>query len=250
MIILVTNDDGYDSPGLLSLCTALRAVGDVEVLAPERNWTSAGHQRTLDRPLRVRTGRLRDGTSVFTSDGSPSDCVLLALMGVLPRRPSLVVSGINRGGNLGLDVLYSGTVAAASEAVVHGVPGIAVSLDDWMSDDFDAAAQATVKIVRAIERNGILPNTVLNVNVPAIPAAQLKGFEITRLGTRDYGGELVERRDPFGVPYYWIAGRAPVGIDLSGTDFSALAAGKVSVTPLSLDATHVEHLETLAGWEL
>jgi 5'-nucleotidase len=250
MNILVTNDDGYDSPGLLALCTALRAVGDVEVVAPERNWTSAGHQRTIDRPLRVRSGRLRDGSLVHISDGSPSDCVILAVMGLLARRPSIVVSGVNRGSNLGLDVLYSGTVAAAAEAVVHGIPGIAVSLADWMSDDFDGAAQVAVRMIRAVERHGILPQTVLNVNVPAIPAARLSGIAITRLGSRDFGGELVERRDPFGAPYYWIAGRAPTGIDEAGTDFAAIAEGKVSVTPLSLDATHAEHLEALASWEL
>ncbi|HXF85259.1 MAG TPA: 5'/3'-nucleotidase SurE [Anaerolineales bacterium] len=250
--ILVTNDDGVFAPGLLSLVREMRRLGKVSVLAPDRNWSGSGHVKTLDRALRVKEVRLADGTQAFASDGAPSDCVALATLGFFKEPIDLVVSGINAGANLGHDVTYSGTVTAAMEAVIAGIPGIAVSLetvDDHIGDiDYGPAARVASKIVRQVIENGLSHEILLNINVPFLPEDRIRGILLTRQGLRVYHSRLDERIDPRGKPYYWIGGDAPTGVPERGTDVGALAEGFVSVTPLQLDLTAYRALTDLNTW--
>lgn len=250
MHILVTNDDGVHAPGLLALAQAMRPLGDVTILAPDHNWSGGGHVKTLHRPLRVQETTLGDGTPALMSDGAPSDCVALAMLGRVPKI-DLVVSGINSYGNLGHDVTYSGTVTAAMEAVIAGVPGFAFSLaaDDATSErDYDTAARYAYDIVRTAIENGLTADLLLNVNVPCIPAAEIKGLRVVRQGLRVYRDRLDERIDPRGTPYYWIGGEYPTGVPDNGTDFGALQDGYVSILPLHLDLTSYKVLERLGEW--
>ncbi len=252
MHILVTNDDGVGAPGLLALVRAMETIGDVSVLAPDRNWSGAGHVKTLHRPLRVREGALSDGTLALTCDGAPSDCVAVALLGRIPEKVDLVVSGINPYGNLGHDVTYSGTVTAAMEAVIAGVPGFAFSLaaDDTVREwDYDPPAAIARRVVEQAIDQGLEKEMLLNVNVPCLPLDDIKGVRITRLGLRVYRDELEERTDPRGRPYYWIAGEFPTGVPDDGTDFGALADAQVSITPLQLDLTAYRMAQKLSAWE-
>ncbi|HLB49390.1 MAG TPA: 5'/3'-nucleotidase SurE [Anaerolineales bacterium] len=252
MHILVTNDDGVTAPGLAALANALResGLGKVTVLAPNRNWSASGHVKTLHSPLRVRPAKLADGSDALASDGAPSDCVALALLGVVKEKIDLVVSGINPFPNLGHDVTYSGTVTAAMEAVIGHVPGIAVSLDTPRYADYSPAARIAARVAREVIARGLPPHTLLNVNVPGLPENEIKGVRITRQGLSVYLDELDERVDPRGVPYYWIGGEAPTGEPEEGTDFAALADGYVSVTPLQLDLTAHTQIGSLRNWNL
>jgi len=211
--ILVTNDDGVNAPGLFALVQEMRKLGNVTVLAPDRNWSGGGHVKTLDRALRVKEVRLADGTQAFASDGAPSDCVALATLGFFNEPIDLVVSGINAGANLGHDVTYSGTVTAAMEAVIAGVPGIAVSLetlDGHLGEiDYGPAARAASKVVRQVIENGLSHEILLNVNVPFLANEKIRGVVLTRQGLRVYHSRLDERIDPHNKPYYWIGGDAP-----------------------------------------
>lgn len=251
--ILVTNDDGVNAPGLFALTQEMRKLGNVTVLAPDRNWSGGGHVKTLDRALRVKEVRLVDGTQVFASDGAPSDCVALATLGYFKEPIDLVVSGINAGANLGHDVTYSGTVTAAMEAVIAGVPGIAVSLETLDGNvgelDYGPAARATSKIVRQVIENGLSHEILLNVNVPLLADEKIRGIVLTRQGLRVYHSRLDERTDPRNKPYYWIGGDAPTGVPERGTDVGALAEGFVSVTPLQLDLTAYRALTDLNTWQ-
>jgi 5'-nucleotidase len=250
--ILVTNDDGVTAPGLLSLAQELRTIGEVTILAPERNWSASGHSKTIHRPLRVKEAQLSDGTLALTSDGAPSDCVALALLGLLPDQVDLVVSGINPNANVGHDVTYSGTVTAAMEAVIWGVPGIAVSLDSPEDHlgilDYGPAARIARRIAKLVLQHSAPPKTVLNVNIPYLPNDQIQGFVVTRQGLRVYRNRLIRREDPRGKPYYWIGGDAPTGIPEEGTDFWALKNGFTSITPLHLDLTSYKSMDILRGW--
>jgi len=252
MHILVTNDDGVHAPGLLALVEAMKPLGQVTILAPEHNWSGGGHVKTLHRPLRVRETVLADGTPALASDGAPSDCVALALLGRVPP-VDLVVSGINTYGNLGHDVTYSGTVTAAMEAVIAGVPGFAFSLaadDTTLERDYGPPAEIARRVVAAAIAAGLTRDLLLNVNVPAIPAADIRGIRVTRLGLRVYRDKLDERTDPRGQPYYWIGGEYPTGVADEGTDFGALHDGYVSITPLQLDLTHYGMVERIKSWRL
>jgi len=250
--ILVTNDDGINAPGLFALVQEMRKLGKVSVLAPDRNWSGGGHVKTLDRALRGKQVRLAIGTQAFASDGAPSDCVALATLGFFKEPIDLVVSGINEGANLGHDVTYSGTVTAAMEAVIAGVPGIAVSLetlDGHLGDiDYGPAARAASKIVRQVIENGLAHEILLNVNVPFLADDKIRGVVLTRQGLRVYHSRLDERIDPRHKPYYWIGGDAPTGVPEIGTDVGALAEGFVSVTPLQLDLTAYRALTDLKSW--
>jgi 5'-nucleotidase len=250
-MILVTNDDGVDSPGLAALAKALKKVDEVCVIAPNRNWTAAGHSKTLDRPLRVAKVTL-PGTRLqgYSSDGSPSDCVALALLGLAPERPRLVVSGINTGPNMGSDITYSGTVSAAMEAVVSGVPGIAMSLADYYQWDFTYAAHFAARLARRVLQEGIDRDVLLNVNVPPLKRREIKGVQITSLGHREYRDELITRKDPFGRDYYWIGGGPPGGLGEPGTDLHAVGNGFVSITPVQIDLTHHGLMEKISSWRL
>jgi 5'-nucleotidase len=252
MHILVTNDDGITAPGLLALVQEMRTLGQVSVLAPDHNWSASGHVKTLDRPLRVKEVRLADGTPALTSDGAPSDCVALAVHGFLPQEVDLVVSGINPYANIGHDVTYSGTVTAAMEAVIWGVPGVAVSLDSPENHlgalDYGPAARIARRIAQAVIQRGLPAGTLLNVNVPHLPEEEIKGLRVTRQGLRVYHNKLDRRQDPRGHPCYWISGDAPTGIPEEGTDVGALAEGHVSITPLQLDLTAHRALRDLKSW--
>ena len=255
MHILVTNDDGVNAPGLLALAQAIRALGagEVTVLAPDHNWSASGHVKTLERPLRVKEALLMDGSKAWASDGAPSDCVALAVLGFLPTSIDLVVSGINGGPNLGHDLTYSGTVTAAMEAAIWDLPAVAVSLDTpelaTGALDYQPAAAVAKKVVSNVIEHGMPKNTLLNVNVPYRPLDEIRGVRVTRQGLRIYRDELVRRKDPRGRPYYWIGGDAPSGLPEAGTDFGALDEGFVSVTPVQLDLTAHDLLQPLSEWE-
>ena len=251
--IMVTNDDGVQAPGLLALAQEMRNLGRVTVLAPERNWSASGHVKTLHRPMRVRQTTLADGSPALTSDGAPSDCVALALLGVVKEKIDLIVSGINPNPNLGHDVTYSGTVTAAMEAVINGARGLAFSLDSPPEHqgplDYGPAARAALKVARHVLDRGLPDGVLLNVNVPYLQDDAFKGYMITRQGLRVYHDALDARTDPRGKPYYWIGGDIPTGVVEDGTDFGALSAGYVSITPLQLDLTDRPALEALKSWE-
>lgn len=238
--ILVSNDDGIHAPGLTALAKGLAGLGAVYVVAPDRERSTVGHALTLHRPLRVE----RLGPRRYAVNGMPSDCVNLGVLGVLPARPDVVVSGINQGSNLGDDVTYSGTVSAAMEGVLLGVPSLAVSLVE--GDDFEPAGRVARALTELVLRRGLPPDTLLNVNVPA---GEVKGIRFTRLGRRVYSEKVVEETDPRGKTYYWIGGGPPLWEAGEGTDFEAVNAAWVSVTPLHLDLTNHEALRALATWE-
>ncbi|MGH2521204.1 MAG: 5'/3'-nucleotidase SurE [Anaerolineales bacterium] len=245
MHILITNDDGVTAPGLLALKQALDPLGKITVVAPSRNYSAAGHRKTMHKPLRMDPTQLLDDSPAWVCSGAPSDCVALALLGFIKEKVDLVVSGINPHPNLGQDVTYSGTVTAAIEAAIAGVPGMAVSTEAQSLEEYAAAAGIAALIARLIERHGLPANTLLNVNVPDVP---IRGLRVTRQGWRVYRDALVERLDPRGKPYYWIGGEFPTGRADEGTDFWALEQGYVSVTPLQLDLTSYSVMPALEGW--
>jgi len=248
--ILITNDDGIDADALPPLSEALAKLGDVDIIVPERNWSGASHSITLFRPLRVRPTKLRSGRAAFMTDGSPTDCVRLAVLGFLKHRPDIVVSGINRGANMGDDITYSGTVAAAMEGLLSNIPSIAISIGAFGGDiDYGPAASFAALLARNILDRGFAPDSLLNVNVPPLPRDQIAGVEVTRLGKRTYRDQLVERLDPYGNPYYWVGGPAVSDEAEDGTDVAAMRAGKISVTPIALDLTNHALLEELARWD-
>jgi len=250
MRILVTNDDGIDSEGLLALKRSLSSLGEVVVIAPNHNWSAAGHTKTMHKPLRVSRVTLPDGDSGYSSDGTPSDCVALAMLGLAGDRPELVVSGINKGANLGGDITYSGTVAAAMESIVNNVPAIAISLASYVEWQFEAAAEFAARLASRIQEHGMEPSVLLNVNVPNVAKSEIKGIMVTRLGKRIYQDKLIERQDPFGRNYYWIGGDEPSGNAEEGTDIWALANEYISVTPIHMDLTNYAIMDKLKSWNL
>jgi 5'-nucleotidase len=254
MHILLTNDDGIHAPGLQALAHAFRSLGKITILAPDRNWSASGHVKTMHRPLRVRETQLLDGTPALTSDGAPSDCVALALLGLIKEPIDLVVSGINPLANVGHDVTYSGTVTAAMEAAIAGVPGIAFSIDPPNGHvgplDYSTAASVGAEIAKQVMQRQSDGQVLLNVNIPYGTREQIRGVAVTRQGLRVYHDALDERQDPRGRSYYWIGGDAPGGVIEAGTDFWALANHYVSITPLTLDLTDRNRLAVLEAWDL
>ena len=234
VIILVSNDDGIRATGLEALEGALAPLGELWVIAPDRDQSAASHSLTLHRPLRIEElGRRR-----YAVDGTPTDCVNLAVNSILPTRPDLVVSGINHGGNLGDDITYSGTVSAAMEGTLLSVPSIAVSLMSGNGADFEVAAGFAGRLAQAVLAQGLPPDTLLNVNIPPLPDAAVRGYTITRQGKRRYADTIIENVDPRGKKYYWIGGDGMGFVPAEGTDFTAVEGGYVSVTPLHLDLTN------------
>ncbi|MFV1951277.1 MAG: 5'/3'-nucleotidase SurE [Nitrospinota bacterium] len=240
-LILVSNDDGINSLGLLVLSKSLKKLGEVYVVAPDRERSAASHSLTLHKPLRVD----KVAGKMFSVDGTPTDCINLAINSILPRRPALVVAGINKGENLGDDVTYSGTVSAAMEGTLLNIPSIAVSMisKPGRTFKFEMAAAALVKIARYILKDGLPEDTLLNINVPLVK--KVKGVKVTRLGKRIYDDAVVEKRDPRGKKYYWIGGNELRWEGGEGTDFHAISRGYVSITPIHLDLTNYDSLKEL-----
>ena len=241
-LILVTNDDGVHAAGVAALAEALEELGEVWVIAPEREQSACGHALTLHRPVRaVPVGERR-----FAVSGTPSDCVNLGVLGFMPERPVLVASGINHGGNLGDDVTYSGTISAAFEGALLEIPSIALSALVGEHFSFDRCAAFALELTRWALEHARDPNIILNVN---FPVGAFAGVRITKLGKRTYGEGVIERIDPRGRKYYWIGGEPPIWQSGEGTDFEAVNLGYVSITPLHLDMTHHESIARLKPLE-
>lgn len=238
MIVLVCNDDGIRAAGIQALAAALQDLGEVWVVAPDREQSAVSHSLSLHRPLRAE--RLDDRQ--YAVDGTPTDCIILAVSKILPERPAIVVSGINHGGNLADDVTYSGTVSAAIEGTLLGIPSIAVSLVMRGQGRFDVAARFASRLASSVLDQGLAPDTLLNVNVPAIAADEIRGYAITRQGKRRYGDAIVEKVDPRGRKYYWIGGDDLGYVQSEGSDCTAVESGYISVTPLHLDLTNYESI--------
>ena len=246
MNILLTNDDGIQAPALPVLARELSALGHVTTVVPDRDQSATSHSLTLSRPLRIH----RHGDDLVSIDGTPTDCVLIAFHGLFELRPDLVVSGINHGPNMGEDVFYSGTVAAAIEGSMQGVPAIAASLATKEPADFVEPARFIRRLVETMTARGLTGHQLLNVNMPHRPWSDIRGVRLTRLGTRVYSDTLIEKVDPRGRAYYWIGGQDPVWESHEGTDFHAVEHGHISVTPLSLDLTDYHVMVNMEQWEL
>lgn len=243
MKILVSNDDGVHADGIRILSEALRQIADVVVVAPDRNHSGASHSLTLENPLRLESMAHNDFIAV---KGTPTDCVHLAVNALLSPLPDMVVSGINHGANLGDDVIYSGTVAAATEGRHLGLPAMAVSLVG--SEHFASAAHYACRLVQGLMRNPLPADQILNVNVPDLPLAQIKGIRVTRLGCRHPAEAVIVEQDPRGRPIYWIGPPGASQDAGEGTDFAAVEAGYVSITPLQVDITAYRHMDGLQEW--
>ena len=241
--ILVSNDDGIEAPGLVALLEALSSWAEVWVMAPQTEQSASSHALTLQHPLRVRTL----GPRRWSVNGTPTDCVLLAATEFLPEPPDLVISGINEGPNMGEDVIYSGTVAAAMEGAILGFPAMAVSLASRTVLDFRAAAQVSARLAARLLEMPLGDRFLINVNVPPGEPGSLLGYRVTRLGTRVYHDVIVKNRDPRGREYYWIGGSEPSWKDSTDSDFAAVSQGYVSITPLLTDLTDATRLSFLEG---
>jgi 5'-nucleotidase len=244
MRILLSNDDGYFSPGITLLAAALAAHGEVTVVAPERDRSGASNSLTLDRPLSVR----RAHNGFFYVNGTPTDCVHLAVTGLLEHLPDIVISGINLGANMGDDTIYSGTVAAATEGFLLGIPSFAISLVAKGGDHFDTAAAIAVQLVQRFEARPLGQPVLLNVNVPDIPALALRGMQVTRLGKRHKAEPVVKSTTPRGDVVYWVGAAGAAQDSGEGTDFHAVANELVSITPLQVDLTRYSQTQAVQQW--
>lgn len=244
MRILLSNDDGYFAPGIDHLARALADLGEVTVVAPERDRSGASNSLTLDRPLSLR----RTANGYYHVNGTPTDCVHLAVTGMLDTLPDMVVSGINHGANMGDDTIYSGTVAAATEGYLLGVPAIAVSLVGKSGTHFATAAHVAHELVQRYLANPVKEPILLNVNVPDIPLAELKGIKVTRLGRRHKAEPVVKATTPRGETVYWVGAAGEAADAGEGTDFHAVASNYASVTPLQIDLTHSAQLALIQDW--
>ena len=253
MNILVTNDDGIYSPGLLALAKAMKFLGDVTVVAPDKNWSVSGHAKTLRRPLRSKPVKLDSNINAYSIDGTPADCVIISHLGLIKEPIDLVVSGINPFANLGTDLTYSGTVTAAMEAIIWGIPAIAFSIngqDPKMFEQYFSDAGLIAKnVTKSVLDNGNSKEILLNVNIPDLPINKIKGYKVTKQGKRIYQDKLITRQDPNGRPYHWIGGDPPTGIPDEGTDIGALYNDFVSITPIHLDMTSHKDIERLKKYQ-
>jgi 5'-nucleotidase len=247
LLIFLTNDDGIHAPGLNTLAKYMKSFGEILVVAPDREQSASSHSLTLTRPLRIASLE----NNRYAVDGTPTDAVMVAVHGILRKKklPDLLISGINHGPNMGDDVSYSGTVAAAIEGSIIGIPSIAVSLADWEAEDYIPAARAVKKIARWVLKNGLPQFSFLNINIPYLGKKPFNGMQITRLGRRVYNDVIVEKVDPRGRNYYWIAGD-PEWSDVEGSDFAAVSRGMVSVSPLKVDMTDMDLHEKLKDLKL
>ena len=246
-IILVTNDDGVRTPGLRTLAEHASALGEVYVVAPATEQSGVGHSLTLLHPMRMH----EIAPKVIAVEGTPTDCVLLAYHRILPEKPAIVFSGINRGHNLGHDITYSGTVSAAFEATLLGMPAIAVSIGhEKKKIHYDVAAKFAVKIGRRALKEGLPKDTLLNVNVPNLPVTKIKGVKVTRTGRCAYGDVIVEKKDPRGRPYFWIGTNDTEWEKTGGTDHEAIRNDRISITPIHLDLTNHSAIDKIKDWKM
>lgn len=244
MRILLSNDDGYFAPGLAALADALQDIGEVVVVAPEQNRSGASNSLTLDRPLLLK----KAASGFYFVNGTPTDCVHLAVTGMLDELPDIIVSGINLGANMGDDTIYSGTVAAATEGYLLGIPSIAISMTSFEGNNFASAGRVARELVERFIRNPIREPVLLNVNVPDIPHAELKGMEVTRLGRRHKAEPVVKMISPRKETVYWVGAAGAAADAGPGTDFNAVERGFVSITPLQIDLTHTAQLPSIGQW--
>jgi 5'-nucleotidase len=244
MRILLSNDDGYFAPGLACLAQHLSGIAEVTVVAPERDRSGASNSLTLNRPLNLR----RAASGFYYVDGTPTDCVHLAVTGMLDVQPDIIVSGINAGANMGDDTIYSGTVAAATEGFLLGIPAIAISMAKHDPENFETAGMVAVELVQRFMRESRPHPWLLNVNVPDIPYAQLQGMEVTRLGKRHKAEPVVKASNPHGQPIYWVGPAGKAQDAGEGTDFNAINNGRVSITPLQIDLTQYSQLDAVRSW--
>lgn len=244
MRILLSNDDGYLAPGLDCLAKALERVAEVEVVAPDRDRSGASNSLTLGHPLRIK----KAGNGFYYLDGTPTDCVHMAITGLMEQEPDMVIAGINRGANLGDDVIYSGTVAAAMEGRFLGLPAIAVSLASYEADHFETAARVVVKLINGLTLESLPADTILNVNVPDVSYDDLKGYEATRLGHRHKAEPVFRDEDPYGNPIYWVGLPGAEADAGPGTDFHAIRNHCVSITPIHVDLTRYTAMDQVGSW--
>ena len=244
MRILLSNDDGYFAPGLAALYEALAGLGEIVVVAPEQNRSGASNSLTLDRPLFLK----KAASGFYFVNGTPTDCVHLAVTGMLDVMPDIIVSGINNGANMGDDTIYSGTVAAATEGFLLGIPSIAVSMTSFEGVHYETAGRVARELVERQISNPIRQAVLLNVNIPDIPYADLKGMEVTRLGRRHKAEPVVKMNSPRNETVYWVGAAGAAADAGPGTDFNAIEQGRVSITPLQIDLTHTAQLPAIRDW--
>jgi 5'-nucleotidase len=251
-LILVTNDDGIDSPGIKALAEAMDTLGDVYVVAPNDEQSAVGHAITVRNPVRTRQWPFESAAGnkikAFAVTGTPADCVKMAASALLPRLPDLVVSGINRGPNTAVNVIYSGTVSAATEASILGIDAVAFSLCAWEAEEFGPAAQLSQRIAARVLKERLPPGILLNVNIPYLPLDQIRGMAVTRQARSRWEESFSERTDPFNRPYYWLLGRFVNLDEGEGTDLEAVENGYVSITPIQHDLTAHEHIAAFNRW--
>ncbi len=248
--ILVTNDDGINAPGIAMLYQSMQDIGEVVVVAPDSEMSAAGHSITLSDPLRVFEVDLDNDIQGYAVNGTPAECVKIAIKALLDRLPDIVVSGINLGSNTGINVIYSGTVSAATEGVILGVPGIAFSLATYDAKDFAPAGEIAQQVTTAVIENGLPANTLLNVNIPPLPKEELRGITVTKQGKAFYEEKFDKRIDPRSRTYYWMSGERMTQDEEENSDEKLVQDGYVSVTPVQYDLTHYQFLDTLRKWSL
>lgn len=239
--ILVTNDDGINSPGIIALFDAMKQIGDAYIVAPDRERSAVSHMLTMHRPLKAEN----IDTNIYTVNGTPTDCVVIAVDKILPERPSLIVSGINKGGNVGDDISYSGTVSAAVEGTIMGIRSFAISVVGEKNFHFDTAAHWAIEVARYILEKSLPSDTLLNVNIPNLPKDKIEGIKFTRQGKRVYDNAVHETLDPKKNKHFWIGGGTPSWEKGDNTDIQAVQQNYVSITPIHLDLTNYEALEFL-----
>lgn len=244
--ILITNDDGIHAEGLKALRKELSKIGNVAVVVPDREKSAVSHSITLHHPIRVT----RVDSSTMVIDGTPTDCVNLAMYGLVKKSPDVIVSGINRGANLGDDVTYSGTVAASVEASIFGVSSFAISVTSSRNVKYETAARFAAMLVETLIKNPLPKRTFLNVNVPNVDSSSIRGVMVTRQGKSVYNDRFIKRKDPRGNPYFWIGGDKPGYEKITGSDYDAIEKNMISVTPLKLDLTNSEYLTKIRKWDL
>ncbi len=247
MIILISNDDGIHSPGLHALVRAVADLGQVWVVAPDREQSAVGHSITISEPIRLTDTSVGGSFRSFAISGSPADCVKLALSELLPKTPALIISGINRGENTGISIIYSGTVSAATEGAINGIPAMAVSLDSFSHEDFGPSAAVARRAAQRVLADGLPAGTLLNINVPALPDERILGVKVIKQGKGRFKESFLKRNDPRGRVYYWMDGQK-LPLNETETDGTALNEGYVTVTPIHFDLTHHAALPLLESW--